>query len=594
MTLNAELGRKPYVYIKVVLHYCPLTYGTGACSANLALPKCYNTLKTCKALASYATAMVEPSGKVYTFGSADQLVRGSIDVIPSIQNVKFAPTKIEDQGGLGARAAVTVSLTDTTHNDIGVDKYDTSRGGADMLTKGTFWSRLLARNPNYISRSLILYTGFLSANDTIAGGEFKTQYYVIESISGPDGNGNVQIIAKDVLNLLDDDRAKVPKIRIASLSAAINMSDVTMYLKDSVIATFRTSGYLVVDNEVIRYTSISTSAPDNVTINIAERGAFGTIPAAHGVNIKVQPGYALETSPGVPIRIDYALQDLLMSAGVPSTLLDIAGWAVEANQWCDNVRLYGIVPAPTGIRSLVKDICRQANVYIWYDTREQKVKFRVNRPALADEITPLNDSANILEGSFKQSSVSAKRLSRVFYYYGIKDPTQKFTEPSNYLGQYIQIDAEAESSLGYGVEQSLSIFAPYFRVADESIVANMAARLLNKFRNPPQQFTFNIDAKDRDLWTGNFVSIRARNVVSIDGSPTAITAEILQAVENRDGDQIALMVQSSQGAGRYAIIIADGSPDYASAVVLDPSGYISSDPQSSSFMPNGDQPYLMS
>ena len=592
MSLNTTLGRRPFVYVEIDLDYCPLTYGTAPCTANPAATKCYNTLKTCKALAAYATAMATPARKTYRFGSADQLVRGGDDMIPSVRSVKFAPTKIEDQGGLGARAAVSIALMDTTHNDVNVDKYVDTRG-QNMLNNGTFWSRLLARNPYYISRPLRLYTGFLGADETVASGEFNVQYYVMESISGPDAMGHVSITAKDVLNLVDDDRAKIPAIRSGYLNVACTSASMTLFIKDSDYTTYPGSGFLVIDNEVIKYAGVVGTAPNDITMTVVSRGVFGTIAAAHSVDAKVQPGYAFDVAGG-PVRIDAALIALLNAAGVPNSRIDIASWTVEANRWCDAVRLYGIVCAPTGSRTLIRDVCKQANVYIWYDTRSQLVKFRVNRPALGDEITYVNDDIHILEGSFKQSAVAAKRLSRVFYYYGIIDPTQKPTEPSNYRGQYVQVDGQAESTLGYGAEQTLKIFAPYFRLADINIVANMAARLLKKFRNPPQQFTFNLDAKDRALWTGNFIGITARNVIGPDGKPVSITAEIIQAQENRDGDQLAMMAQSTQSGERYAIIMANGSSDYNSSLIRDPAGFIGTDPQSSSTMPNGDAPYLMS
>ncbi|PKO50365.1 MAG: hypothetical protein CVU28_13055, partial [Betaproteobacteria bacterium HGW-Betaproteobacteria-21] len=63
--------------------------------------------------------------------------------------IASAPTEIDPQAGLARRANVSLTLQDETDADVQQDPYVAGRA---TPAGGTFWSRLLARNPNYSGR----------------------------------------------------------------------------------------------------------------------------------------------------------------------------------------------------------------------------------------------------------------------------------------------------------------------------------------------------------------------------------------------------------------------------------------------------------
>jgi len=128
-------------------------------------------------------------------------------------------------------------------------------------------------------------------------------------------------------------------------------------------------------------------------------------------------------------------------------------------------------------------------------------------------------------------------------------------------------------------------------VVDGALPVTLASRTAYAFAAPPYRVTFRLDAKDRALWVGDYVSMEHRSWVDDLGNSKP---RVLQLIESRlidDGHQVEHLAESTEFSGRFSVITDDAAPDY-SADVIDPSGYISTnDPIP--VMPNGDDAYLI-
>lgn len=130
---------------------------------------------------------------------------------PYLARASNTPTQIDTAKGLAMRSQTSVTLTDEPARDD-LDKYVEDRA---MPAGGTFWPRLIARNPNAIGRFARLREGYAVTPWDWA--TFQTELYSIEAIKGPDGGGQFTVVLSDAVKLLD--RSKIPAVTDGKLIA---------------------------------------------------------------------------------------------------------------------------------------------------------------------------------------------------------------------------------------------------------------------------------------------------------------------------------------------------------------------------------------
>ena len=177
---------------------CNNTFGFAPCTATGT--QCYNTFGTCKDKPNYAKGT-----KTYKFCSRGMMVPPGETLRPYISDHSFTPTEIPIGGGLAVRSQTTITMVDEVCSDIEADKYAAARG---TPASGTFWTRFLARNYNIQGRFARVRKGYIT--NPFDWGTFQTELYVIESITGPDSSGNVQIVLSDVVKTLDKNLLPAP------------------------------------------------------------------------------------------------------------------------------------------------------------------------------------------------------------------------------------------------------------------------------------------------------------------------------------------------------------------------------------------------
>jgi len=595
--LRATSGRQPFTFIEIHMDSCDNTYGSSPCTAAVGttgVRKCYNTFVTCQDKDHYVNV-----DKVYTFCSANQRYNlgGSTfdakNAIPCIRDVSFVPTRIERKGGISQRASISVKLMDTEHNDSGLDKYLADR--THDVSQGTFFGKFLARNPFYYQRKMVVSTGYLSDDGTVDPANFQTAVYFLDKIDGPDANGNVTITAKDVLTFIDSDKAQLPPATALTLDGPISNSatSVTLVCADTSTDVPHTDGYMAIDSEIVRYTVNSTDATHAYCTFV--RGALGTEAIAHDSGAKAQDCYIIGAVDEVTARADEAMYQMLIDGGVDAGYIDHTEFTTEGDDWGVDVTVFGIVPAPTGVKDLVKSLCEQTGSYIWFDVRTQKVNFRLNRPALTDEITEVGEDYNICEQSLAVKVDDAERLSNVYFFFDIIDPTTDFDNPSNYrrIYEYANLGASDPVGFQYKTERIRKIFGRWVPAVAQASAFAVAENLGNSYSKPLTTITFSMDSKDAALWSGDTLRIDARGFVDDTGARKPVIAIVTEAKETTAGSKIQVTCQVSQDPGRYMLWADDAAPDYVDATQTerDANGYWATDAILPT-MPNGDDPYL--
>lgn len=207
---QAKHERFSALVLEIDADSCTRTFGVAPCTATGV--QCYNTYGTCKDKVNFAKGT-----KTYKFCLRGQAIPAGEALRPYISAHSFSPTEIPVSGGLAVRSRTTLTLADETCADWECDPYAAARA---TPAQGTFWTRFLARNYNIQGRFARIKKGYITA--PFSWDTFQTELYVIESIKGPDGSGNVQVVLSDAIKTLDKNLLPAPTTgKLASAFKAI-------------------------------------------------------------------------------------------------------------------------------------------------------------------------------------------------------------------------------------------------------------------------------------------------------------------------------------------------------------------------------------
>ena len=161
---------------------------------------CYNVFagdSPCQDPANYVKGV--KTIKVCTRGMpipAGELIR------PYLAKVSPTASEISTDKGLAPRSRTSVDMVDEPCRDD-LDKYIDDRAAP---AGGTFWPRLMARNPNAAGRMARLRRGYVV--DPWDWNTFQTELFIIEALQGPNKQDVTTAVLVDLVKLLD--RTMIP------------------------------------------------------------------------------------------------------------------------------------------------------------------------------------------------------------------------------------------------------------------------------------------------------------------------------------------------------------------------------------------------
>lgn len=528
---------------------------------------CHNTRETCKAIPSYTLFNASSERGTLTLSFVEPRVNLPRDenLLPFLAGTpSTTPVKINVGGGdksmspLGSRATVSVRFNDAPHSDNLVDPYLSSRS-YEPLDRGTFWSKWKRRNPYYQNRACRVYEGYVG--DTRA--QMNVRHYFIEEISGPSG-GTVTLKAKDVLKLIDNDRAKWPEQSTGTLDSAITAGATSLIVADSVIADYDPdsagSGTVRVGDEVITWTSISTSGT-GVQLTGLTRGAENTDADSHDAGDTVQRCQRYTDEGLVTV-----ITDIMDAGGVNSAFIPTTDWNAEVDRWLDGFRVTVLLTEPYGVNELLAELTEQCLFYIWWDEYDQEIKLKAIRPvdtSLGEVIYTINDENAIIAGSFSEKEHPGERVSQVWTLYNQIDPTEDLDKFSNYKKVRIRVDADAEADAQYGEKRVRQINARFLQ--GDAQAATVNARVIARYRDNPKRAMIDLDAKDNAIKTGDILDVSYRELVDEFGASETRRYQVISVNNVEPSHKQRYELQRFEFTSRYAFWMANTTPVYGSA-----------------------------
>lgn len=558
-TERAKAGKRPWQWIELEVDRCINTYGAAPCLAALGVTgavKCMNSWVTCQDQANYRAApfwvrLAEPNAdapREFDFGEDD----GLQVFLPLLQSISFSPGLPNPGETLGQRSSVAVRIGDAPHHDRGIDKYIAERG-YDAMTRSTFMRKLKTRFPHYVGRRLRWYQGYIT--DETSFSNFRRREFIIEKFEGPDADGRTQVQAKDVLKLLDDDRAQAPLKSTGTLLSAMavgaaptTVDVVTSNLTEYDLAPGTTVDYFRIGEEIFTYTGTSIVS-GNVRLSGVSRTApspYTTTKQDHSAGDLVQRClYLAGTVPDVL----YAL--FTEFGGVDSTLIPKGDWDAEADLWQSGDLIQRLIAEPEGVKSLVDEVISQTLTWgVWYDDLDGLIHFRaIHPPDVGEVVATLTDAANLVAGSVTLVDKPDDVVNEVQVLYGQIDPVVQKDRIDNYRGGFVAIDADSQSANELGQRRIKRIFARWQPSANSSVVQRHAQRTLKARTKNLFEIQFQLERKDENIATAQFCDMTTIYLIDAFGLPVTTRIQVLRA--NAAGEVVSYRAREDFFKGAF-------------------------------------------
>jgi len=554
----SQISRYPINMVIITLDYCQNTIGISPCQAMDFCGKtglycglstaycggiqirCYNTYTTCKDKKNFSKG-----SKDYIFTSNNAPLPFKQNERPYIKTIDYLSTEIKTS--LTVSGKVKVTFIDEPDTDVGIDPYLSTR----TSVTGSFFKKLIARNPNYAGRRIRVFHGFYGLSIS----EFQQKFEgIIDTISIKE-NGTVIIEAADLLKKIAN--IEIPEKLNIKLSESINDTQTIISVTDA--SDLDASGYIRIDDEVIYYGSINGNQLESCI-----RGCFNTSPATHNKNDKVQKCRYYEPKSPYDILIEMLEND----AGIDATFINKDAFNALKNLDISMVNFSALLTEPVKLNNLYFEIIDLIDCRSWM-AEDLQITIAKNLPNYpCREYYVYTDDENIIANSDSIDLNASSRKSRVSIYWD-KIATGKDDEVSSYAKLDIAIDADGESENMYDEVIEKKIFCRWLRTdyMDENLisryVANLSKRVLRLLKNPQPIYTFAVELKDSQVKTGDFVRITTDKILDVYGAP--LSRHVYQIIKREQkGNRIILKALQYPGQ-KICFIGPNTLPEYSDA-----------------------------
>jgi hypothetical protein len=512
---------------------CVNTHGTAPCTATGT--KCYNTYATCQDTANFDDTDSTLDFRFHTECENPGLFSG---LFPTIQSITPTPAFINvasadpDKQPLGRRAEAKVTLMDHPYHDRFTDPYFRTRS-YNPLNRGTFWSKWLARNDQYEGLPVIVYDGF--EGDLLI--EMQESHYILEKISGPDSSGKVTLHLTDILKRADNDRATVPPISEGFLAADLNDSatefDVTpagagTATYDDGTLRYPATGTITIGGgqEIITY----TRSGDTFTI------VRGSSPSSYNEGDIVQIAEIMDEED----VDDIVYRWLTRYVGVPTSWITQADWQTEFDDYIPLATISAEIYRPTGANEMIGEILRDTGSFLIPDLINKKIEFKALRSLPVKKY--IDDSYNILLGSFKQTRRPELRLTQLWLFYNQRDVFGSSNDPGNFSKWKI---TPAANFARANIQKIKRIYSRFLKIDNLVLAETTSQRIMERFGAEPVEYEFALDGQDAaTLGLGEVAVIDHRELVDQHGERQPRTVQVVSRHETERGGKVMYKAQA--------------------------------------------------
>ena len=502
-------------------------------------------------------------------------------LLPCLTDAGTIGTKINLSGAeksyepLGRRATLDFTAADYPHSDIVQDPYYTDRETSGA-SSSTFWRKWLERQKFGKTGALIRrHIGYVGQRIS----EYETSSYVLDAVQ-LDENG-AGFHCRDVLSKTEFRQAQIPAPSAGVLDADITDVDTSFDITGDVEADYPAAGTVRINDEIFTYTG-RTFAATVTTFTGLLRGSDGSTAADHDADDLVQlcRRYTSETITNV------LTEWFTVDSHIPAQLVDLAKIANEDTLYLNAYTITTLLTEPTGVSALLGQLSEECSFYIWWNERTQQIDMQAIRAVGGEDFAAQwTYEDNIVGGSFSMIERPDQRLNVVTFYYNLKDFAGSLDKATNYKNGLKVLNGTTSLPEQYGnVLQTRKVFSIF--LSTEAQANQTSSRLAIRYADAPRFCEFLVDAKDRSVWVGDYITISHNLLVNALGRRRIKRWLVIEAEEIEPGSLVKYVCAditldgvtyyiTENGIGSYTVDLFDtGNAFITDASGLNPDGSV--------------------
>lgn len=454
--------------------------------------------------------------------STSQHVGGEI-LFPGLvhKSISHDSGEVDIGESIGSRAKLKFDIADFTDNDINTVPYEDKRS-----SRGTFFGKLMARNPYFNGRHVIYSAGLRDSN-AYDEPDWIVRRFIIDDVKL--SKGMFSVSALDPIILTEDKKAKMPVLSPAVLSAAITGTPATFEYLDAPDYYF---GALT-DTVIVRIDSevIICTVTDVKELTVTTRG-YRSTSKDHDAGASIQDCIRFDDTHVVD-AIVFALENYTRIN--PDFIGDYSAVVAltPASVFDD-----ALITKPISVGDFINQCIKMGNLLFGYDEETQLIEIS-HTPELAIEPISITGSDNIGIQSLSVDENSKEQYTRFPCSWAPIDITKDTEE--NYAINYLAINSDVESDELMGEVNEKKAFKTSLltgSAGDSLLVTSYASRVISSSEKSPKKITCKLNAKDigvngsANLRRGSIISLVSRDNQDKDGDAFGELYQVLKITGN--------------------------------------------------------------
>jgi hypothetical protein len=485
--------------------------------------------------------------------------RDEVKILPLLDQTQTLGTKLnlagadDDYEPIGRRATMSFSAMDAADSDISQDPYLPDRT-FDPFKQGTFWPRWLARQKfGKIGALVTLFNGY--AGQPLSA--YVRRAYVLDKADFKEDS--ITFSCRDVLSRTEFRRVQVPAASAGLLNADVTDAQTTLTVTGDVTLDYPATGTVRINDEIITYTGRSYSDPATTFTGLT-RGTDGSMASDHDTDDLVQLCVRYTNATITDVVTDI----LVRRAKIPAQQVNLTRIASEDATYLSaySGNLNTLLTVPTGADRLLGKLSEECGFNIFWDERAQQIDLRAIRATANDDIVQVfTDGGNIIAGSAKIVEYPKQRLNVVNFYFNPRDFAGDLDDPTNFANLTQVINGTTSAPEQYGnIIQTRNIFSVW--LGSNATTGQTAARLSLRYADVPLFLTCYVDAKDRSIWVGDYVTVETPLIQTTQGLNERRRYLVVEAEEVIPGHTIHYELADVTLDGRIFVITENGVGTY--------------------------------
>jgi hypothetical protein len=485
-----------------------------------------------------------------------------LNAIPCLVSAKISPEEIRIGRGIGYFGQVSIELDDFNDDDRREDPFydDVSRDDVDH-TAGTFFGKLMARNPYWTARRMRVIEGW-STDGVWHDADTIVHHFQVRDVQGPT-NGKLRITGAGPLQLLNLGEREVPTPSRGYLLNDIASGAGSATIEPVDRATeYDASGYVRIGEEVIAYTRVGA------VLTLTDRGALGTEAEDHTAGDTIQL-CKVWTNEAVTEILRSVLVDF---GGVDEDDLALSEWAEEQSVWLNLYELSAVLSKPAKVLDIVQELLEAVAGIIWWDDQQGLVRVKAVRPAVSS-IGTWTDRHHLTKPVDVRRDLT-ERVSRTDALISLRSPVKDAKDAASYRIRVVG-DPLGEGPTEHGTEQVKVIATRWFAASQLTLAERACAQSTLISRDGRQTYMVEVSAKDSARQIGEVLDLLSRDIIDRNGAQVRTRVVVTKREVVKEGSLFRYTLERLPFVGRYAFYTAADCPDYPDAATLekDPGGF---------------------